>query len=165
MEISDKPPIRLNLGCGNKKIEGFIGVDLNTAADVVCDVKKLEFADNSVTEIMAIHLFEHLYRWESEETLAEWLRVLIPGGLLAIEVPCLEKVVMHMATNPDPRYGLWGAYGDPSYKDPFMVHKWLWSEAELKDELRKAGFVGVKMKQPIFHKPRRDMRLVCRKHD
>ena len=49
--------MKLNIGCGNKKIEGFTGIDKFdcAAVDIICDVEnaKLPFDDNTVDEIMS----------------------------------------------------------------------------------------------------------------
>lgn len=163
MGIPAAAPVRLNIGCGEKRIEGFIGVDLNPSADVVSDIRVLPFEDGSVDEIMAIHVLEHIYRWEVEDTLREWRRVLKPGGLLALELPDILKVCQWMLSSDDQRYGLWGAYGDPGYKDPLMVHKWGWSEKELKSVLRECGFRAISTAPVRFHKKRRDMRIEATK--
>ncbi|GFP28280.1 class I SAM-dependent methyltransferase, partial [Candidatus Hakubella thermalkaliphila] len=57
--------IRLNLGCGQVRLPGFIGVDNNpnaTAADIVHDLNcfPYPFADNSVGEVIMNHVLEHL---------------------------------------------------------------------------------------------------------
>lgn len=55
--------IRINLGCGNKYIEGFIGVDRSPclAADILCDIaRSLPFRDNSVDEFYLDNLIEHV---------------------------------------------------------------------------------------------------------
>jgi len=49
------------------------------------------FADNTFDVVYASHLLEHLdYTGELQKTLAEWLRVLKPGGMVQISVPNLE---------------------------------------------------------------------------
>ena len=55
--------MKLNIGCGNKKVEGFLGVDKFEcdAADYICDIEKekLPFEDNSVEEIILDNVIEH----------------------------------------------------------------------------------------------------------
>jgi len=55
--------LKLNIGCGNKAVEGFIGVDKFEceAADHICDIEneQLPFEDNSVEEIILDNVIEH----------------------------------------------------------------------------------------------------------
>lgn len=163
MDLPADTPVRLNIGCGSKRIDGYIGVDLAPEADVHADIKELPFPDDHADEIMGIHVFEHLYRWEAPAALAEWLRVLKPGGLLVLEMPDIIKVARYILTSSDQRMGLWGAYGDPGYREPLMVHKWGWSAAELSAELKAAGFRRVVERPVQWHKKQRDMRIEARK--
>jgi predicted SAM-dependent methyltransferase len=80
-------PLRLNLGCGLTQVAGFLGVDLDPELhpDVVADVESLPFEDDSVDEIYASHVLEHV-PYDSP-ALTEWNRVLKPGGLITIIVP------------------------------------------------------------------------------
>ena len=158
MDLPPVAPVRLNVGCGTKRIDGYIGVDLNPVADVVCDVRTLPFPDDHADELLAVHVFEHFYRWEADQILREWLRVLKPGGRLVLELPDIIKVARHILSNNDQRLGLWGAYGDPGYREPNMVHRWGWSEKELRQVLQTAGAQHIKFTVPQFHKKRRDMR-------
>jgi len=55
--------MKLDLGCGNKKKEGFTGVDIIPLPDVdiVMDLEKFpwRFKDNSVEEVYCSHYVEH----------------------------------------------------------------------------------------------------------
>ena len=88
--LAESFPIRLNFGCGQIKIEGYIGVDLYAAeADVKCDLFKypLPWKEGEVDEIIASHFVEHVpgaIRWAFFD---ECWRILKPGGLLKIVVP------------------------------------------------------------------------------
>lgn len=84
-------PDRLNLGGGDLRIDGFATVDLRPeCADVVCDVTNLHlWEDGSVAEIVALDLLEHFPAARTAAILAEWRRVLRPGGTLRIKVPNL----------------------------------------------------------------------------
>lgn len=168
-------PIRLNLGCGPQKLPGFINCDLSgnwskVEPDIVCDVtKRLPFDDAYADEVHAYHLFEHLNRWESPPILADWVRVLRPGGLLVLEMPCLDKIIRHYAISmidhepPDARMTLWGLYGDPRYKNEAMMHKWCYSVGELAAVLKAAGLEEITPDEPQTHQPARDMRMTARK--
>ncbi|MCX7840454.1 MAG: class I SAM-dependent methyltransferase [Anaerolineae bacterium] len=54
----------LDVGCGNAKIPGAIGIDVNphTAADILCDLNQssLPFADDTFDRIVCNHIVEHV---------------------------------------------------------------------------------------------------------
>lgn len=81
--------IKLNLGCGPQLMKGFVNVDSSEEEkpDVVADVVKLPYEDDSVDEIFASHILEHI-DWRVP-ALEEWHRVLKPGGLITVCVPDL----------------------------------------------------------------------------
>lgn len=162
MELHQESPVRLNIGAGGKRIEGWLSIDLAGDPDIVADVRELPLPDGYADEAMAIHVLEHLYRWDAPAALAEWRRVLKPGGMLAIEVPDLHKCCRNVLASSDVRLGVWGLMGDPGYRDPLMVHKWVWSVDELTQELKAAGFTKVRVREPLFHKKARDMRIEAR---
>lgn len=148
---------RICLGNGNKHWPGFLNVDLVGDPDVVSDVKSLCFEDRSVSEIHAIHLFEHIERWAAEKTLNEWKRVLIPGGKLILELPCLDKI-MCMKDMLAIQLGLFGMYTEDT---PYMQHKWCWSIEEIKKVLESVGFKNIEVVEPFFHIKARDMRVTA----
>ena len=100
--------IKLNLGSHGSNMDGYINVDLfDDSADLKADVTNLPFEDNSVDEIYAAHILEHM-RMTNEyephlcnainpktvhEVLNEWKRVLKPGGRLEIRVPDFERII------------------------------------------------------------------------
>lgn len=54
---------RLNLGCGGKRLDGFVGVDRfpTPAVDVLADLgATLPFADGTVAEVMLDNVIEHM---------------------------------------------------------------------------------------------------------
>lgn len=63
MTATTEDPLRVNLGCGNKTLEGYIGVDRFPcqAAGLLCDVtRSLPFRDSSVDEFVLDNLIEHI---------------------------------------------------------------------------------------------------------
>ncbi len=85
--------MKLNLGCGQNKVPGYLNVDKYPACepDQVVDLEVFPwpFADNSVTEVLLTHVLEHL--GQQTETffgiMKELYRVLVPGGKVMIRVP------------------------------------------------------------------------------
>mgnify|MGYP003440759565 FL=1 len=164
--------MRLNIGCGGKRIEGYTGVDAveRPGADIVAKADAIPLPDGSVNEIMAIHLFEHFYRWECDGVLDEWHRLLRPGGRLIMEMPDLMKTcknvvdgIMKGGKEPD-QLTLWSLYGDPRQRDVFMSHHWAWTPTSIKAILKEHGFIKV-AEEPTIYQPagreHRDMRIVC----
>lgn len=85
--------MKLNLGSGDDRREGFVSVDLRPEiADVVADVRALPFEPASVAEILALDVLEHLPPAHSLSTLVHWRDLLEPGGVLTLRVPNLERL-------------------------------------------------------------------------
>lgn len=94
----------------------------------------------------------------------EWVRVLKPGGELAIECPCLDKVlILAQVPHIQPQFVHWALYGDPRYKEPAMCHKWAYTQTQLLKLMAGAGLVNLRAEPPRFHVPFRDMRVVGQK--
>lgn len=129
--------------------------------DIECDIRAIPLPDNYADEARAIHVIEHFYAWEALDVLKEWVRVIKPGAPLAIECPCLDKVLM-LAQVPSmpPQYVHWALYGDPRYKEPAMTHKWAYTQRQLLRVMTDAGLVDLRPEPARFHVPIRDMRIV-----
>lgn len=166
---------KLNLGCGDKILPGYINVDVaanrnGKQPDILCDLSNLsEFQDNSVDEILSVHVVEHFWRWEVETILKEWVRVLKPGGKMILECPNLISACERFLENPDQRchedqrgqQSMWVFYGDPSWRDPLMVHRWGYTPYSLKLLLQTIGLEDIRQEPAEFKlREPRDMRVV-----
>lgn len=82
--------MKLNVGCGDRHLEGYINIDLrDDVADVVADIRSLPYDDGVAEEIRAEDILEHFPADQTMTLLAEWNRVLTPGGTLILKVPNL----------------------------------------------------------------------------
>lgn len=125
---------RLEIGCGDLQTEGFEHLDSRDlpGVDHVQDCRDLSnFDDGTFGEIVAKDVIEHLSWWDVPKALAEWLRVLVPGGSLEVETPnALELVDLLLGTPGDATARRWGtesdwqrfsriAYGHQDYPENF----------------------------------------------
>jgi predicted SAM-dependent methyltransferase len=88
--------MKLHLGCGRRQLPGWVHIDAQPFPhlDYQTDITKLSMIeDESVDELYACHVLEHIGRRELLATLREWNRVLQPGGKLRIAVPDFEATV------------------------------------------------------------------------
>ena len=169
---------RLNLGCGDKILPGYINVDVASSRagkepDVICDLHELApFASDSIDEILSVHVIEHFWRWEVLDVLKEWIRVLKPGGSMIIECPNLVSACQALLENPDVAAGpgpegqrsMWVLYGDPAWQDPLMVHRWGYTPRSLSELMHSAGLVNLRQEPAQFKlREPRDMRIVGEK--
>jgi SAM-dependent methyltransferase len=168
--VEDSYGTAYNLGCGTKKWDAWINVDLySDISDIKCDLRKLEIASDSADAVAAIHVLEHFYEWEVADLLTEWKRVLKPGGKMILELPCMDKVfayVTNCVANREPLQPfmtLNALYGDPKYKNEAMCHHWGWFQVPLRQMLESVGMQRVEFFEPRYHFPFRDMRIECYK--
>jgi FkbM family methyltransferase len=155
--------IKLNLGSGGIAYPGYLSVDMHDyRAHIMMDITKLDFDDNSVTEILASHVFEHLNPYHSIAILQEWLRVLKPGGKLIMEMPDLEQVCkMFVTATTGERYGLanviYGSVNTTGVGGPDNItspHLFGWWPDSIRDHLWNAGFRDIKVgAEEIPHPP------------
>ncbi len=168
--------MKLNLGCGDKLIPGYLNVDIapsraGVQPDVEDDVRKLsKIQDNVADEILAVHLIEHIDRWDISKVLSRWMEILKPGGILVIETPNLLSACKALLDDPvkgarpgrEGQMTMWPLYGDPSWKDPLMMHKWLYTPQSLAEVLFEVGYRSIRQKPAQFKmREPRDMRLVA----
>lgn len=83
--------LKLDLGCGDNKLEGFTGVDFSSdcGADIVHDltVAPYPFEKESAEEIHSAHFFEHLNGAQRIVFMEECWRILKPEGKMTIITP------------------------------------------------------------------------------
>jgi len=80
-------PILLNLGCGEKILDGYVNVDNWGNPDVRADLNSFPYPwdDNSVDGVVMYHVLEHIPNWW--ECVQECARIIKPGGSLVVHVP------------------------------------------------------------------------------
>ena len=85
--MSANTNLKLNLGCGGIREEGYLNVDFSPspAVDFCCDLSvRWPWADGSVQEIISDHTLEHM---PFAHVFSEAFRVLKTGGILRFSVP------------------------------------------------------------------------------
>lgn len=88
--------MKLHLGCGTVRLEGYVNIDIErwtAAVDVVANALDLNmYEDNSIEHIFTHAMLEHIPCWDTIKALKEWYRILKPGGTIQVEVPDLERI-------------------------------------------------------------------------
>lgn len=94
LEKQEKKLVKLDLGCGNRKQDGFLGVDVvkTTDVDIQLDLEKFpwDIESESVEEIYCSHYVEHtsdLFKFMNE-----CYRILIPSGKMTVLAPYWSSV-------------------------------------------------------------------------
>jgi len=159
--------IKLNLGCGSAPEEGYINCDLypsgtlvtgatepNAGIDLILDlVDGLPFPNDSIDEIMAIQVLEHLD--DPIALLKEAYRVLKPNGIIDVGVPDLTVIATEWlkATNeqrwiaidkwPPLRAWIYGR-GEGANRHLFGFDRW-----RLETILTEVGFRDLEVVEPF----------------
>lgn len=164
--------MRLNVGCGKRRLPGYTGVDVvqRDGVDIVAPAHEIPLLDASVHEILGVHIFEHFLLWECDGVLAEWRRLLRPGGRLVLEMPdllkCCRNILDGRETKKRDQLGMWGLFGDATLEDVHMLHRWGWHFGTLQPFLAARGFVDIVERETEFHpagRGVRDFRIEARK--
>lgn len=125
--------MKLNIGCGQKKLRGYINVDINPSnqPDMVLDITKDWPWDNdSVDEILLDNVVEHL-EMDIIQLSQKAKKVLKPNGYLKIICPnCFDW-----------RSRLRYLFGEFGVNSGFHYdHRWLYKPSWLKELLEYNGF-------------------------
>jgi predicted SAM-dependent methyltransferase len=165
-------PVKLHLGCGSRHLDDFVNIDLlSGVADILADCTRLSFLKSGVaSHILVEHMLEHLSRDEACAALREWGRLLVPGGVLEVEVPdvvwCLENF---LATPERERYAsqyegkgaIAAVYGLQTNAGQF--HKFGYTPEHLAGCIRDCGLEVQEVKLHMTTHPCRAIRVWARK--
>jgi SAM-dependent methyltransferase len=101
-------PKKLNLGSGSNILEGYDNIDLyyEDPRVIKMDIRRLDYPDDSVDEVLASHVLEHLPFRDVDGAVEEMYRVLKPGGAAYVEVPDLEAIMRLWLSLPEEKR--WG---------------------------------------------------------
>jgi SAM-dependent methyltransferase len=178
--------IVLNVGCGYSPRQGLhpafqgaewqevrLDIDPSVNPDVICSmIDMAPVASDSIDAIWSSHNLEHLHRHEVPVALAEFLRVLRPGGQMLLTMPDLQKIAELVANDglEDEAYlspsgpitpldMIYGHSPSLAHGNEYMAHKTGFTARTLGTLLVEAGFDGVMLKREGFalwaraHKP------------
>jgi len=148
--------MKLHLGSGKRRLKGFTQIDIEPGpcTDIVSDISRLQVIKNSsVEEIYSSHSFEYFDALQAPDVLAEWKRVLIPGGKLYLSVPDLKKLIQiyldsqSLSSIIGPLFGRWQ---NPQSGET-LYHRTVWDFNSLRDFLRDAGFRDIEEFDPVLY--------------
>ena len=146
IKMRDKE-LKLNVGCGDRKMHGFVNIDArpDLNPDFVADVTRIHEHFENADLIYACHVLEHFPLKAStfqpvtwKQTLQSWHKTLKPGGVLRVAVPDIEAVCKYYISsgNLDILYAFF--YGGQKYDFDFHYH--CWSFDTLQRDLMEVGF-------------------------
>lgn len=136
--------LKLHVGCGKRFIPGFVHIDQVSFAHVdhVQDIRRLpNFSDDSASLIYACQVIEYFDREEVVDVLADWRRVLAPGGTLRLSVPNFATISkLYQSGAPLDKF-LGTLFGRiPDGENGFVYHRTTYDEPSLRGLLGTLGF-------------------------
>jgi SAM-dependent methyltransferase len=99
---SDAQFRRLNWGCGNWKMPGWINSDIKDepGVDLVCDIRDgLPLPDDDIDYAVSIHALPEIPYRDLVGAIAELRRVIKPGGVLRLGLPDVERGIRAFLDN------------------------------------------------------------------
>ncbi|NQT33883.1 methyltransferase domain-containing protein [bacterium] len=114
--------IQLDIGCAQHKLNGWIGIDLESGpeVDVIADLHALPFRTSSIDRIHTRHTLEHVK--DLLVCISELYRVCQPGGRITVIVP-------HFTCS--------AYWSDPTHLRPFSIRSFEYYDL---DHAGRAGF-------------------------
>jgi len=135
---------KINLGCGYRKKEGYLNIDINPACnpDLVADALDLPLENKSTNEVFSKHFLEHFTISEADQLFKEINRVMVPYGRLEFIVD-IGKSEKHLFS-----------------KD--STHKHRYSPEEMRELCQKNGFIVDELSW-ITYRSKRTLKLIKHK--
>jgi predicted SAM-dependent methyltransferase len=87
--------IKLNLGCGPDIKEGYVNIDscpINSRV-IKMDIRDLKYEKESVDEIYARDVIEHLPLGDAKKSIKNWSEISKSGGKLFIQTICWDLII------------------------------------------------------------------------
>lgn len=147
---------RIEIGSGSRPQPGYLHVDSNRRSrhtEFFAKAWDLPFVDGWADEILSVHVLEHVPPRLLAATLAEWFRVLRPGGKLRVHVPDSAALMrVYLDSPPERKWSVTGAllgmYANADVRIPEELserpdHHVLFDAGLLRSVLSTAGFVDL----------------------
>lgn len=132
--------MKLQLGCGNDKREGYINVDSSKEVqpDKVWDLEKtpLPFKEDSFEEVLANHVLEHIKNFVP--LMHDLYRICKDGALIKIRTPF---------------YSSWGQFNDPTHVRFFSPFTFTYFEGKnnYSHQVKEEGSINFKVEKARIH--------------
>ena len=131
--------MKLNLGCGNNKKGGYINIDTDPqySPDILSDIQDLTYDNESIDEIIASHVIEHIPMLKVITCLKNWYGWLKHGGALYLAIPDWD--VMHKLFLNRCDFNTWSDvfFGG---EEKSMAHQWMINGEGLRELVYSIGF-------------------------
>jgi len=137
--------MKLNLGSGKDYREGYINIDKleRFKPDVLADIREIDYEENSVDEIIAQDVIDHITFMEAKALLRKCAKWLKPGGSINIHTPNMEVLgVAASRGNEEARKFLYGTAGEGNTAYETNIIRWCYRPVELREMLI---FFGLKV--------------------
>ena len=110
MDKRDKNLVKIDIGCGQNKRKGFIGIDIdkNSQADIIASALDLPFKGNSIDQIRSSNLMEHFCLEDAQNFFAEIYRVLKKNAqaFLKVDVDWTKRRLLQKEKTHKHRYSV-----------------------------------------------------------
>jgi glycosyltransferase involved in cell wall biosynthesis len=160
--------LKVKIGMPEVNVPDFLSLGTHPDAILKCDPIKIDFEQSSISQILVLHLFEHISPYESLTVLKNWFRLLRPGGKLIIETPDMENLCSEFLFSDKTKkyevlncmYGLLDGYVGETVP---RLHSYAWCPETLEDHLYYSGFIDVKVSAAEIHHRSPSFRIIGRK--
>lgn len=134
---------KLHLGCGDKRIEGYVNVDIrpNTSVDLVSDLRNLPFELNEFDVIYSCAVIEHFGRNEWLDLLQSWTKFLKPGGKIYLSTSDFDSISERYAKTKNLEELLGLLIGGQKYE--YDWHGMVFNYSILKNALENLGYQDI----------------------
>jgi predicted SAM-dependent methyltransferase len=134
---------RLNVGSGKDYREGYCNLEPHEMfkADMRMDIREAEFDENSLEEILAQDVIDHVTFVECKVLVSNFYKWLKPNGLLNIHLPNFLNISKWAAEgNHEAMTWIYGTDGKRAFYDTNLI-RWSYTPESLKELLEWAGFI------------------------
>lgn len=145
----------IHLGCGEKRLEGFINIDNRKSAnvDIACNMLDLPFDSESIDLIYMCHSLEHVPLPDIKPFLSRLKDILRPSGKLYISVPDFEILSsLYLAKKVPLSMIVRAVHGGQEYEG--NTHYFSYDYVLLKSLLESLGFQRIQHWKPEIFLPK-----------